>query len=120
MIGNVWEWTDSLVNSPSASTRQTFYGSPASILSDNFTLPSPNYVSSFNFNKLFPTVTSVTSNPTYGDDNFWKSGTYAATLRGGGFVAGDGTRGGRFGIHLDADPTTGGATIGARCAIVAP
>jgi len=100
LIGNVWEWTDNVINNGLH---------PATGLA----LLSQNYITGLDVYGL-PTSTG-SSTADYNYDHFWINASgYRGFLRGG--VWGNGSIAGLFALALSTAPSSASSTVGFRCA----
>lgn len=100
LIGNVWEWTDNVINGgkhPAAGT----------------SLPAQGYITGLDVYGL-PNSTG-SSSADYNYDHFWITTTgYRGFLRGGCWS--NGSSAGLFALYLTAAPSSTSPSIGFRCA----
>jgi len=100
LIGNVWEWTDNVINNGLH---------PATGAS----LPSQSYITGLDVYGL-PTSTG-SSTADYNYDHFWINASgYRGFLRGGNWNSGSGA--GLFALHLTDAPSRPSGSLGFRCA----
>jgi len=101
LIGNVWEWTDNVINNGLH---------PATGAS----LPAQSYITGLDVYGLPTTTGSSTADYNY--DHFWINATgYRGFIRGGHWN--DASNAGLFALNLDPAPSTPYNLIGFRCAL---
>jgi len=100
LIGNVWEWTDNVINAGLH---------PATGAS----LPGQNYITGLDVYGLPSSTGSSTADYNY--DHFWiNAAGYRGFIRGGGWY--NGSYAGLFALYLDSAPSGTNYSIGFRCA----